>query len=270
MASLLAFNLDSVQGAHVSDGIAAAPSYRRFSAAGQHVIRSIHALPKLYEDAALGDIEVYLGRAGGTPEHVLSRYRNHFNKRSHAFGVVLFSGATADVISWEGTCNRLIKRLDAGKHLCVANLVAGENGPAPSTDRAFVYMTWRLLTRRKRVGKPTPTEIEHIADAVADHASEARTADQLLTAMDPLSRPLTEYADMRCVKGRASGSWSGRASGSEEVGSAGRARSGAARRWSRDGQADPMGRRAGRGRGRDGQADPLAASGLRRRERGFR
>jgi hypothetical protein len=196
MASLLAFNLDSVQGAHISDGMSAAPFYRRFSAAGQHVIKSIHAIPRLYRDIVLGDIEVYLGRAGGTPEHVLGRYRAHYNKRNHTFGVVLFSGDTDDVISWEGTCNRLIKRLADGNHLCVANLVAGENGPAPSTDEAFVYMTWRFIDRR-RVGKPTPTEIESIADAVADHAREERTADQLMTAMDPLSRPSTDYADMR-------------------------------------------------------------------------
>ena len=196
MATLLAFNLDSVRSTHISDGIDAAPSYRRFSAAGRHVIRSIHAIPTLHEDVVLGDIEVYLGRAGGTPEHVLGRYRSHYNARIHDFGVVLFSGNTADVISWEGTCNRLIKRLADGNHLCVANLVAGENGPAPKTDKAFVYLTWRLINR-KRVGKPTPTEIENIADAVADHAREVRTADQLMTAMDPLSRPSTDYADMR-------------------------------------------------------------------------
>lgn len=197
MAALLAFNLDSVRSAHIRDGIAAAPFYRRFSAAGQHVIRSIHAIPKkLYRDIVLGDIEVYLGRAGGTPEHVLGRYREHFNERSHDFGVVLLSGATDDVISWEGTCNRMIKRLAAGEHLCVANLVAGENGPAPKTAEAFVYMTWRFI-KRKRVGKPTPTEIENIADDIADSNREVRTADQLMTAMDPLSRPSTDHAEMR-------------------------------------------------------------------------
>lgn len=195
MANLLAFNLDGVHWTHIDEGITAAPSYRRFSSAGQHVIRSIHAIPRLFSDVVLGEVEVYLGRAGATSEHVLGRFREHRGKKGHTWGVVLFCGATDDVISWEGTCNRLIKKLATGGHLCVANITAGENGPAPSTDESVVYMTWRLI-RQQPVGKPTPRQIEDIAVNVAEHSREERTADQLMTAMAPLVRPSTDFADI--------------------------------------------------------------------------
>lgn len=196
MASLQAFNLKSVRSTHIEDGISAAPFYRRFSSAAQHVIRSIHAIVTLFKDVVLGEVEVYLGRAGGTPEHVLARFREHRTVRGHEYGVVLFVGDTDDVIGWEGTCNRLLKRLETGGHLCVANVYAGENGPAPSTPESVVYMTWRFV-RRKSVTKPTPRQIEDIAVDVAESRSEERSADQLMTAMAPLVRPSTDFADMR-------------------------------------------------------------------------
>lgn len=195
MSSLLAFDLDTVTRQHIRDGIDAAPAYQQFSAAVKHVIRSIHAIPALFAGLARGEIEVYLGRAGGTEDHVAGRFRSHYQNKEHEHGVVLFEGATADVISWEGSSNRILRGLARRGMLCVANILAGENGPTPSTRNSVVYMTWKEIGR-VRVGTPGVYDIEDIADEVAASTHENRPAKQIATALAPIVYPNSELADM--------------------------------------------------------------------------
>lgn len=191
--SLLAFNLPEVLADHVGDGLKAAPFFTRFSDAGQHVIRSIHAIPKLFGDVERGEVEVYLGRAGATTKHVMNRFRDHRGSKDHEFGMVLFVGATDDVASWEGTANRILMGLMARGQLCVANAVAGSQGRRPDESESCVYLTWRLGPPRE-VGTAKKPHIISIAEEVADARSETRSASQLRTALDPLSRPERDFA----------------------------------------------------------------------------
>jgi hypothetical protein len=193
--SLLAFNLPEVLADHVGDGLEAAPFFTRFSDAGQHVIRSIHAIPKLFGDVERGEVEVYLGRAGATSKHVMNRFRDHRGSKDHDFGMVLFVGATDDVVSWEGTANRILMGLMARGQLCVANAVAGSQGRRPDEAESCVYLTWRLGPLRE-VGTAKKRHIISIAEDVADARSETRSASQLVTALDPLSRPTRDYAEV--------------------------------------------------------------------------
>lgn len=193
--ALLAFDLDSVKRSHIREGIEAAPRYQRFADAVKHVIRSIHAIPTLFSDVTRGQIEVYLGRAAGSAENVAGRFQSHFQNKEHDHGVVLLEGATEDVIKWEGSANRILRGLDRRNMLCVANILAGENGPTPSASTSVVYMTWRPV-RRVSLIKPGLADIEDIADEVADSDHETRPAKQIATAIGPIARPSTEVADM--------------------------------------------------------------------------
>jgi hypothetical protein len=195
MSTLLAFDLDSVTRQHIRDGIDVAPFYQQFSAAVKHVIRSIHAIPSLFRGVVRGEIEVYLGRAGGTEDHVAGRFRTHHHDKDHEHGVVLFEGATSDVISWEGSANRILRGLERRGLLCVANILAGENGPTPSTSRSVVYMTWKEIVRT-RVGTARVSDIDEIADEVAASVHEVRPAKQIATALAPIVRPNSELADL--------------------------------------------------------------------------
>lgn len=195
MSTLLAVNLDSVTLDNLRDGLDSAPLYQRFGDAVKHVIRSIHAIPTLFKGATLGHIEVYLGRAGGTAEHIAKRFRSHRAKKDHEHGAIIMEGATKDIISWEGTANRIILRLMDRGVLCVANMQAGENGPTPSTPTSVVYMTWREV-RRVAVNKPDSDDVDEIAEEVAASKLEARDAKQLATALKPITRPQTEIADI--------------------------------------------------------------------------
>lgn len=192
---VLAFDLDIVDHSDIRDGINAAPAYQRFGPAVKHVIRSIHGIPKLFEDLELGQIEVYLGRAGATEEHVHGRFGSHFENKDHEHGAILFEGATKDVVSWEGWANRIIKSLQARGMLCVANIIAGKNGRTPSTPTSVVYMTWREIPREGLL-TPTRRDVEEMAIEISDGASESRSASQLATAMDPITRPDTDYVEI--------------------------------------------------------------------------
>ena len=79
--------------------------------------------------------------------------------------------------------------------LCVANLVAGENGPTPSTATSVVYMTWKEI-RRVAIDTPLVDDIDDIADEVAASRYEIRPAKQIATAMAPITDPATDYADV--------------------------------------------------------------------------
>lgn len=196
MSTLLALDLARITRQHVDDGVAAAPFYQRFGDAVKHVIRAIHAIPTLFRGVSRGAIEVYLGRAGGTPEHVAGRFRTHHDSKDHAHGAVLLEGDTESVISWEGSANRILRGLERRGLLCVANILAGENGPTPSTKTSVVYMTWREIPRVD-IDRPSRSDVTEIAEEVASSVHEVRPAKQIATAMAPITRPGTEYADMQ-------------------------------------------------------------------------
>lgn len=190
--TVLAYDLDIVDHSDISDGLEAAPRYQRFTDAVKHVIRSIHGIPDLVGDADLDQIEVYLGRAGGTEAHVLGRFGSHRERKAHEHGAILFRGATANVVSWEGWSNRILKGLQERDMLCVANLVAGKNGRIPSTPTSVVYMTWRRI-RRQGLFTPTKRDVLEMVKEIVEGASELRPAAQLATAMDPITRPETDF-----------------------------------------------------------------------------
>lgn len=195
MSALLAFDLDLVTRSHVRDGIDSAPRYQRFGDAVKHVIRSIHAIPNLFDDLEMGQIELYLGRAGALEPLVAGRFGTHYREREHEHGVVLLEGDTADVISWEGSANRILRGLKRRGLLCVANITAGENGPTPSTRTSVVYMTWRRIAGVS-VDKPSAADVAEIAEEVSASRYEVRPAKQIATAMAPITRPRTDYADI--------------------------------------------------------------------------
>lgn len=190
--TVLAYDLDIVDRSDISDGLEAAPRYVRFTDAVKHVIRSIHGIPGLFRDLDLDQVEVYLGRAGGTEEHVQGRFSSHLEQKNHEHGAILFQGTTANVVSWEGWSNRILKRLHEREMLCVANLVAGKNGRTPSAPTSVVYMTWRRI-RRQELSTPTKRDVLEMAKEIVGAASELRPAAQLANAMDPITRPDTDF-----------------------------------------------------------------------------
>ncbi len=191
--TVFAYDLDIVDRSDIRDGLDAVPSYQRFTDAVKHVIRSIHGIPGLFSDLDLDQVEVYLGRSGGTEEHVIGRFGSHLENKDHEHGAILFQGATPKVVSWEGWSNRILKSLQGRDMLCVANIVAGKNGRIPSTPTSVVYMTWRRI-RRQGLATPTRRDVLEMAREIVEGASELRPVTQLATAMDPITRPNTDYA----------------------------------------------------------------------------
>lgn len=190
-----AYNLPEVSSGHIEDGLASALLCRRFHEAGRHVIRSIHGIPRLFEGVSLGSLEVYLGRSGATPKHVKSRFRDHLDEKRHEFGMILVVGDTENIVTWEGIANHILLRLKDRGLLCVANLAAGGHGNVPECRYSCIYMTWRVA-RKKQVAVATRRDIVDISEEIADDYGVRSLEESLTVAMDSLSRPSRDYADL--------------------------------------------------------------------------
>ncbi len=179
----------------LEDGLGAAPYYERFADAGKLVIRTIHSIPHLWEDWSLGEVEVYLGRAGATPQHVLNRWSSHRTGKGHQHGVVIVECDTNVVEAWERGANRIIRRLRDDGRLCVKNAAASGQGALPRVDTSCIYVTWKR-TREVALEPADRRYLEDVAHEAAAHLRPEITLDQVRRAIDPLSRPQRDRAEL--------------------------------------------------------------------------
>lgn len=179
----------------IDDSIQSARHYRRFSDAGKHLIRLIHSIPDLYNNVSRDKIEIYIGRAGKSYNHVRSRWRSHHNgTKSHEGGLVAFTCSTSDVVGWEGACNKIVSRLTERGRLCIANILEAGGGQVPATEDSVIYITWKIISS-KPIQVPTRNDITVILNqnSIVDYALQYNISTRALeSALDPLSRPVLE------------------------------------------------------------------------------
>lgn len=179
-------------------GIAAAPFYERFSKAAQHLIHCIHAVPRLYNDCSLGEVEVYVGRTGEDTDLLRGRWREHFLSKKHESGMVAFRCWTDEVGAWETLAIRALTMLNNKSRLCVKNASVNGDGRLPSTPWSCIYVTWRRTPEVDLV-VPQRSDVSALATklwAAMDQDDPAVSRQQLLTGFDPISRPRHAYADV--------------------------------------------------------------------------
>ncbi|MEQ1792954.1 MAG: hypothetical protein ABL970_02080 [Nitrospira sp.] len=156
---------------HIVEGwlgpaIQAAPVYRQqFASAVQMIQRCIHGLKRMHPAGDLARLEVYLGRA--TRATLQQRWASHAKRKGHEFGAIAFRCDPNIVECLEDVAIKILKKLDVNHALCVgnANVFPGSVGRRRD-EEALVYMTWRTLPKRCRVGRPSPTEVGTIASEV--------------------------------------------------------------------------------------------------------
>jgi hypothetical protein len=171
---------------HLYDGLNAAPARERFTLAGQEIIKTIHTIAVLHEDHALDQVEVYIGRAGASPRHVLNRWRGHYQTKKHRHGVIVLQSATEKIARWEDGAVKVLKRLDHHGRLCVKNASASGQGALPDEPQSCIYITWRRTTPRNLETCDKRT-VENVAAEVAEETDLPR--DQLEAALAPLTSP---------------------------------------------------------------------------------
>lgn len=116
--------------------------------AAREVIRAVHGLPDVM-NADLGQIEVYLGRAGAAPKYVKNRWLTRYEKFKQApsaVALVVFRAPTSYVrgYKWERAGQLLIGSLKNSKALCCANVLTGDSGRWPDTVETAIYLVARL------------------------------------------------------------------------------------------------------------------------------
>lgn len=189
---LLAFDLDDVTAAHIEDGFDETEKLTTFIEASRLVIQAIHSLPGLFEDAHLGKIEVYLGRAAFTAAHVQARFREHRKEKGHQHGVVLFSTTQARAVRWEGWANRILMYLHEIEKLCVANAAAGgHGGKSEDIDESCIYLTWRMV-RERDIDVPDDADVVETAEHLSSSTKRSISFEDAQEALDPVTRPRTE------------------------------------------------------------------------------
>jgi hypothetical protein len=186
-------NPDVARELDLFEALGRAPERRRFSLAAKDVIRAIHAVPTLFDDCGLDEVEVYIGRAGATPRHVFNRWKIHRQEKEHQYGIVILRCETGVVDRWEGAAANLVKRLETHGRLCVRNASARGQGGLPDTPLSCIYITWRTGPTRELHPCDRRT-LEQVASDLAADLDMRR--EQLLEALDPLTRPLRDVADV--------------------------------------------------------------------------
>ncbi|MAT24843.1 MAG: hypothetical protein CMN29_07735 [Sandaracinus sp.] len=191
---MLAFDTAVASGPDLVEAAHAAPHYTsRYSHALRRAIQTVHGLPRLFRGTELGEIEVYVGRS--FPEGLRNRFRDHHTKRRHEHGVVCFTCPTTDVRRVERLAIRLVDRLRRRTRLCVANVDLEPSGPLPASPVSAIYLTWRLVPRRP-VGRPTPTEVRQLADALYADPALDFPRSTLEAGLRDLTRPKTGYLNL--------------------------------------------------------------------------
>lgn len=168
------------------------PDYKvKVANAIARTIRVIHGIELLHRDHEARHLDVYLGRAGGSPRHVLARWRTHAKKRGHRFGMVVFVCDTSRVAQLEAVAVRALGRLKKSGRLCVgqANVAGDGRGPLPRLRKSAIYLTWGFGNDDSEFQKPTIDVIREVADAVVREVSDdSISAGQLLKGLKALKR----------------------------------------------------------------------------------
>lgn len=140
----------------IQGSLDAAPLVHDLREAAREVIRAVHGLPDVM-NADLGQIEVYLGRAGAAPKYVKSRWLMRYEKfkcAPSAVALVVFRAPTSYVrgYKWERAGQLLIGSLKNSKALCCANALTGDSGRWPDTVETAIYLVARLRKGPKGYG----------------------------------------------------------------------------------------------------------------------
>jgi hypothetical protein len=184
-------------GPELEAGIARTRFYERFADVGKHVVRVIHALPKMWDDSALDSIEVYIGRAAATAKHIKARWEEHLDHKSHEHGAIVLRCSTDVVSHWETAAVRAIKGLESRGRLCVRNAIASGHGALPSTKESVIYITWKTGGRARQINLADKRMVDEVARDVAEHTTRLGiNVDSMRRALDPITRPVHERADM--------------------------------------------------------------------------
>lgn len=171
----------------VSRAIASAPTYDvQVASAIRRTVEMIHGLQDLHRDTPLQQLEVYLGRSSYSEAHLLNRWQDHWTNHTHRYAAVLFTCKANKVNRLETLALKVLRRLkrDHGA-LCVgnANVMAGDHGRPSATDRAVIYMTWRLMSDAIIYKKPGVEVIRAVAQALYEECAGWVTKAQLLRGL---------------------------------------------------------------------------------------
>ena len=184
-------------GPELEEGIGRAPLYERFADAGKHVVRTIHSLPKMWDDSPLERVEVYIGRAAATAKHIKARWEDHLGNKGHEHGAIVLRCTTSVVSHWETAAVRAIKGLESRGRLCVRNASASGHGALPSTNESVIYITWKVGGRSRAISLADKRMVDDVASEVAEHTTHLGiNVESMRRALDPITRPVHERADM--------------------------------------------------------------------------
>jgi hypothetical protein len=203
MGSLLAHQISRITGGEGNEelelGLRGAPRYEQFAAAAKQIIRTIHAIPTLWKPVrSLDEVEIYIGRAGATPQHVKQRWRTRREEAQHVYGVVAARCWTFEVEAWETAAIKFLKRLKARGRLCVKNAAAHGQGTLPDTEESCIYVTWKLTGAREVVA-PTAADVAAVARETAAEMRELDydfTRQTLEAGLSVATRPVHERVSL--------------------------------------------------------------------------
>lgn len=177
------------------DAINSAPVYQQFARGARHVIECVHAVPALHNKCSLGEVEIYIGRAGRSAKHVLNRWFEHYSGKEHKFGIVALVCPTEYVGIWETAAVRAVSALKNRGRLCVRNISTSGFGPLPSTEESCIYVTWNHAGHQN-ITTPNRSDIDAIASSIASQMKHAISKSQLITGLDSITRPVHSRADV--------------------------------------------------------------------------
>ena len=171
--------------------------YTRFAEAGRQVIKAIHSIPDLYEGVERGHLEFYIGRCKASTSNVFNRFRYRARRCDHEFGTILFRCANSVVSKWEGAAIKIIKSLCKKGKLCVANVsYSGGRSPSPKSKESVIYLTWRVLPRKKMISPPVRRDIEVVANMVSKNFYTGISKQTIRNAINLISQPKRATIDI--------------------------------------------------------------------------
>jgi hypothetical protein len=173
--SNLAFIINVANPDLVSRALAAAPAYDlRVASAIRRTVQMIHGLQGLHGNTSLQRVEVYLGRTSFSEDYLVSRWNAHWANYKHRYAAVLFTCDANKVNQLERLALRILRRLkyDHGS-LCVghANVKYADQGRPSATDKAVIYMTWRIMPEAIMYEKPGVKIIRAVAQSVYEECA---------------------------------------------------------------------------------------------------
>ncbi len=191
-ASNLAFTIDVANPNLVARALATAPAYDlRVASAIRRTVRMIHGLQGLHENTPLKRFEVYLGRTSFSEDYLLQRWNAHWANYNHKYAAVLFTCDANKVNQLEKLAHRILRRLkDDHDSLCVgrANVKDADQGRPSATEKAVIYMTWRIMPEAINFKRPGVAIIRAVAQAVYEDCADWVKKGQLLRGLLTLKK----------------------------------------------------------------------------------